>query len=91
VDPELLAALIERGDLVRLTDGVILGRGGYETMRDAALAIIDREGQVTLAMLRDQFGTSRKYAQALLEHLDNLHLTRRVGDGRVRGPAMRRP
>jgi len=91
VDPELLAALGERGDIVRLTEGIVLGRQGYETMRDAALATIDREGQVTLAMLRDQFGTSRKYAQALLEHLDNLHLTRRVGDGRVRGPAMPRP
>ncbi|HEY8284913.1 MAG TPA: selenocysteine-specific translation elongation factor [Chloroflexota bacterium] len=91
VDSELLAALIERGDLVRLTDGVIFGREGYEAMRDAALATIDREGQVTLAMIRDKFGTSRKYAQALLEHLDNLHLTRRVGDGRVRGPAMHRP
>jgi selenocysteine-specific elongation factor len=29
------------------------------------------------------FGTSRKYAQALLEHLDDRRVTRRVGDARV--------
>jgi hypothetical protein len=29
------------------------------------------------------FGTSRKYAQAFLERLDALRITRRVGDERV--------
>jgi selenocysteine-specific elongation factor len=29
------------------------------------------------------FATSRKYAQALLEHLDDQRITRRVGDERV--------
>jgi selenocysteine-specific elongation factor len=31
------------------------------------------------------FATSRKYAQALLEHLDEQRITRRVGDERVLG------
>ncbi|MCD6027878.1 MAG: selenocysteine-specific translation elongation factor, partial [Thermomicrobiales bacterium] len=47
------------------------------------------QGTMTLAQFRDHFGTSRKYAQAALEHLDRLKYTRRVGDDRVRGP--RRP
>jgi len=33
--------------------------------------------------VRDLLGTSRKYAQALLEHLDEEKITRRVGDERV--------
>ncbi|MFN8564209.1 MAG: SelB C-terminal domain-containing protein [Anaerolineae bacterium] len=37
------------------------------------------------AVLRDRFGTSHKYAIALLEHLDALGRTRREGDTRVRG------
>jgi len=42
---------------------------------------------VTLAQVRDLLGTSRKYAQALLEHMDEERITRRVGDERVlRGP-----
>jgi selenocysteine-specific elongation factor len=38
---------------------------------------------VTLAQVRDMFGASRKYAQAILEHLDERRTTRRVGDERV--------
>jgi selenocysteine-specific elongation factor len=40
-------------------------------------------GSITLAQTRDMFGTTRKYAQALLEHLDREKVTRRVGDERV--------
>ena len=35
---------------------------------------------ITLARLRDELGTSRKYAQALLEHLDAARVTRRRPD-----------
>jgi selenocysteine-specific elongation factor len=33
--------------------------------------------------VRDELGTSRKYAQALLEHLDAAKVTRRRGDEHV--------
>jgi selenocysteine-specific elongation factor len=38
---------------------------------------------VTLAQLRDELGTSRKFAQALLEHLDAEKVTIRRGDAHV--------
>ena len=41
-----------------------------------------QHGAITAADARDLLGTSRKYAIALLEHLDELRLTRRVGDRR---------
>ena len=44
---------------------------------------IKAQGKVTLAEVRDLFKTSRKYAQALLEHLDEKKITRRIGDERV--------
>jgi selenocysteine-specific elongation factor len=40
-------------------------------------------GGLTLAQFRDRFGSSRKYAQAVLEHLDERKVTRRVGEARV--------
>lgn len=43
---------------------------------------IEKEGQVTLAQVRDLLGTSRRYAQALLEHMDSEGMTLRVGDAR---------
>ncbi|MFL5822573.1 MAG: selenocysteine-specific translation elongation factor [Solirubrobacteraceae bacterium] len=40
-------------------------------------------GSVTLAQLRDDLNTSRKFAQALLEHFDSAKLTLRRGDEHV--------
>jgi selenocysteine-specific elongation factor len=45
-------------------------------------AAMEARGQITLAEVRDLLGTSRKYAQALLEHMDSEGLTLRVGDAR---------
>jgi selenocysteine-specific elongation factor len=41
------------------------------------------QGKITVAEVRDLFSTSRKYALALMEHLDALGVTKRVGDERV--------
>jgi selenocysteine-specific elongation factor len=47
-------------------------------------AVVERiartEQTITLARLRDELATSRKYAQALLEHLDAARVTRRLDD-----------
>jgi selenocysteine-specific elongation factor len=47
--------------------------------------LIEKDGSVKLAQYRDEVGTTRKYAQAMLELLDALGLTRRVGETRVLG------
>jgi selenocysteine-specific elongation factor len=52
------------------------------------VAIVQTEGDVTLARLRDDLGTSRKFAQALLEHLDAARVTLRLPDDRR---VLRRP
>jgi selenocysteine-specific elongation factor len=46
-------------------------------------ALLREKGTITLAEVRDMFGTSRRYAQALLEQLDAERVTKRVGDERV--------
>ena len=45
-------------------------------------AIVGAEGAIRMARLRDELGTSRKYAQALLEHLDAARVTLRLPDDR---------
>ena len=42
-----------------------------------------QQGTITVAQVRDMFNASRKYALGLMEHLDDIKLTRRVGDERV--------
>ena len=82
-DEELLAALVERGDIIHAGD-IYFSRAAYVRIEAEILAIIESDGSITVAALRDLTGASRKYALALLEHMDAQKLTRRVGDVRVR-------
>ncbi|MDX2138367.1 MAG: selenocysteine-specific translation elongation factor [Chloroflexota bacterium] len=84
VGSDVLDALIELGIIVRVQPDVIFARAAYKTLLTGTLRLIDEHGQVTAAMLRDTFGTSRKYAIGLLEYLDAQGITQRVGDARVR-------
>ncbi len=82
-DAALLAYLSERGLIEDTSFGVVYDPAVYREMVSRVRAHAAASGTISLAEVRDLFGTSRKYAQALLEHLDNLRLTRRVGDVRV--------
>jgi selenocysteine-specific elongation factor len=79
----LLAYLEDEGSIVRTGDGVIFTTEAYREMSDRIVEHLRMNGTITLAGVRDMFGTSRKYAQSLLEYLDAHHITRRVGDERV--------
>jgi selenocysteine-specific elongation factor len=80
---EVVNALVTQDKLVRLNDQVLLSPKAFQAMRDWVAATIQAQGQVAAGQVRDQFGTSRKYAIALLEYLDEKHITKRVGDARV--------
>jgi selenocysteine-specific elongation factor len=82
-DPELLAYLAEQTRVVPVADGVVFTREAYDEMVERITAHLREHGSVTLAQVRDLFATSRKYAQGLLEHMDERRITRRVGDERV--------
>ena len=83
VGPEVLNALIEEGRLVKVSEDVIFLTETYEEMVEQVIARLRREGRITVAQVRDMFATSRKYALALMEHLDERKVTERVGDERV--------
>ena len=80
---ELLRALAQRGDIVRVSDDVAFTRNGYESAVALVREIVAANGSVTVGQLRDRMGASRRPVLALLEHLDGERVTRRVGDARV--------
>jgi len=82
-EPDLLNLLIERGQVVKVSNSVVFSASVYSEMVEKVVAHIRAQGKVTLGEFRDLFNTSRKYAQAFLEHLDGEKITRRVGDERV--------
>lgn len=80
VGHDLFYRLLERGELVQVSDEVLFRKADYETMRTSVCELIKKNGQVTAAEIRDLFATSRKYALALLEHFDEIGLTIRDDD-----------
>jgi selenocysteine-specific elongation factor len=60
-----------------------LHRDALDDLTQRVTELIQRDGEVTIASLRDELHTSRRYAQALLELLDAERVTLRVGDARV--------
>ena len=81
---DLLGYLIESGRLVRVSPDVLFSGEAYMKLVEWTTSLLDAGGELTVGVLRDQFATSRKYALAFLEHLDQRKITRRVGDLRVK-------
>jgi selenocysteine-specific elongation factor len=52
----------------------------YQAMIEQIIAELGKRGTITVAEVRDIFGTTRKYSLALMEHLDAIGVTIREGD-----------
>jgi selenocysteine-specific elongation factor len=81
-DEEILNALMELDELVMVSPDVIFRKQNYDFMVERIKSEIQQKERITLGEVRDLFSTSRKYAQALLEHLDGMGVTVRDGDFR---------
>jgi selenocysteine-specific elongation factor len=78
-----LRRLVAAGQAVRVARNLHFHPDPLAGMEARAIAICERDGAATIAGVRDELVTSRKYAQALLEHLDRTKVTRRDGDRHV--------
>lgn len=81
-NPEVLAALVEQGPVIKVAEGIFFAAEAYGQMVDRVVDHLRRESRITVGQVRDMFGTSRKYALPFMEHLDKQGVTRRVGDER---------
>jgi selenocysteine-specific elongation factor len=78
-----LAALRGAGRAVRVGRNLHFHAAALAEVQRVVTDFIVRHGSITIAQLRDELGTTRKFAQALLEHFDSEKVTRRVGDAHV--------
>ncbi len=84
--PEVTAYLVERGDLVKMSDAILLSREAYGEVLRRVVTHLRSHETLTVAEARDLLDTSRKYMLPIFEHLDHARITRRIGDDRVLGP-----
>jgi selenocysteine-specific elongation factor len=83
LDRELVAALAERGDLVRIGTEAVFLPDAVARFAEAVVAELAAAGTITVARARDLTGSSRKHVLPLLGFLDDRGLTRRSGDDRI--------
>ncbi len=84
IDAEIVALLHDRREVVKVSDAVVFSASAYDEMTERIAAYLDERGEIAVGDARDMFGASRKYALALMDHLDRVGITRRVGDVRVK-------
>ena len=79
---QALRFLIEQGEVVEISNEIVLFRDATDKMRDLALNLISTHGPATASQLRQEIGTSRRIIIPFLEYLDRCGITQRVGDSR---------
>jgi selenocysteine-specific elongation factor len=82
VGDEVYFALLELDRLIQLSPDVVYEKEYFADVYRKILAYMELHNRINAAQLRDLLETSRKYAIAILEYLDEVKVTRRVGDDR---------
>ena len=81
VEP-ILTHLLASGQLVKVKDGLYYSREGLTDILDRVRTWFLTHDNLDIAALKSILPLSRKYLVALLEYMDNAHITVRVGDQR---------
>ena len=82
-DQEAAAYLARQGAVVRVGRDLAFDAAAFGQATALILTLAADGAPITLAGVRDELGISRRYAQGLLEALDEQGVTRRIGDHRV--------
>lgn len=83
LDEPLYFALIDLGRMKQINDEVVYSKEVYDELVARLTEYLNLHGSISAPEARDLLGASRKYAIALLEHMDELRITRRSGDIRL--------
>ena len=82
-DMEIINYMQNSGILVKINDNIYLSKGYYDSAKQSAVEFIKENKEISLGEFRDILDTSRKIAVALLEHYDDIKLTKRIDNKRV--------
>lgn len=86
---QLLSLMVHHGELVHISATIYLHQTWHEELLRRMTEALAEGAALTMAEIRDALSTSRKYALPMCEYLDRIGVTRRKGDYRSAGPALR--
>ena len=82
IEEDVVTFLIESNKVQRVGGAILFESNTHKSIVSKILEEITTRGSITVGEVRDLFSTSRKFALAILEDLDQRGLTQRVGDAR---------
>jgi selenocysteine-specific elongation factor len=82
VGEDVYQAMVDLNLLVPVSPEVVFRQEDYDLMVAELMTMLQEKGTMSAAEVRDHFNTSRRYALAFLEHLDDEGITVREGDVR---------
>jgi selenocysteine-specific elongation factor len=77
---DILKLMVKEGTRVRISDSMYLTASVYNEMIGKLKDFFRKKPEMTVAEFRDILATTRKYALPILEYLDSIKVTLRVGD-----------
>ena len=76
---DILNILLTEGKVVRVTEEMYTLAEYMEQAKEKIKAHLADDPLITIAQVRDMFGTSRKSAKPILEYMDALKITKKMG------------
>jgi len=80
---EILRHLVEQKRLTHIQGDLFVDAEALNRGREKVRSFLEKEGEISVAGMRDLLGLSRKYLIPLLEYFDGIGFTARKGDMRV--------
>lgn len=78
----LVFFMISKGDIIKLGEEYLISSSKYETAKNVLRDYLKVNEFITVPIFRDLLKTNRKFAIAMLEHFDQIKLTKRDDDKR---------
>ena len=79
VADDILNILLEEKQIVRVTDDMCTLTEYMEQAKEKISEKLNVNPVITIAEVRDMFGTSRKSAKPILEYMDSIKVTKKTG------------
>ncbi|HAJ33362.1 MAG TPA: selenocysteine-specific translation elongation factor [Candidatus Atribacteria bacterium] len=80
---EIINFLIQEGEIVKLSDGILLESNNYDIMKNKLIDFLKINGSISIAQVRELLGISRKYIIPLLNKMDEEKITQRKENIRI--------
>jgi len=80
---EIIDFLIQEGEIVKLSDGILLESNNYDIMKNKLIDFLKINGSISIAQVRELLGISRKYIIPLLNKMDEEKITQRKENIRI--------